>query len=162
MFIVMKFGGTSVGSAERIAQAARLVTEQISKGHRVAVVTSAMSGVTNNLIDAAQAASKGNLDATLRQRLFERHKAVADAVIQDATVRSVALDLCGDGAAVAVLQRIRAGDPELPQNPGFDGAGAGQSALRTGIRCGPGHRIGVLRAHDHRRLAAFPPGVKFA
>jgi len=92
MLIVMKFGGTSVGSAERIAQAAALVTDARDKGHHVAAVTSAMSGVTNNLIDAAQAASKGNLDATLRQRLFERHKAVADAVIQDATVRSVALE----------------------------------------------------------------------
>src|SRR6186713_1149960 len=92
MLIVMKFGGTSVGSAERIAQAAALVTDARDKGHHVAAVTSAMSGVTNNLIDAAQAASKGNLDSTLRQRLFDRHKAVADAVIQDAAVRSVALE----------------------------------------------------------------------
>ena len=83
MLIVMKFGGTSVGSPERIAQAAALVTAARDKGHHVAAVTSAMSGVTNSLIDAAQAASKGNLDPTLRQRLFERHKTVADAVIAD-------------------------------------------------------------------------------
>src|SRR6185436_9904975 len=92
MLIVMKFGGTSVGSAERIAQAAALVTAARDKGHHVAAVTSAMSGVTNSLIEAAQAASKGNLDAALRQRLYDRHKAVADAVIQDAAVRSVALE----------------------------------------------------------------------
>ncbi|HVZ23749.1 MAG TPA: hypothetical protein VG871_21895, partial [Vicinamibacterales bacterium] len=59
MLIVMKFGGTSVGSAERIVSAAGLAIAGADKGHRVAVVTSAMSGVTNTLIAAAQAASKG-------------------------------------------------------------------------------------------------------
>ena len=59
MLIVMKFGGTSVGSAERISQAAQLATSGMAQGHRVVVVTSAMSGVTNALIDAATAASKG-------------------------------------------------------------------------------------------------------
>jgi len=62
MLIVMKFGGTSVGSAERIAQAARLVCARAADGHQVVVVTSAMSGVTNLLIDAAQAAIEGRLD----------------------------------------------------------------------------------------------------
>jgi len=76
MLIVMKFGGTSVGSAERIAQAAALVAASRDKGHQVVAVTSAMSGVTNTLIDAAQAASKGALDASLRPRLFERHSGV--------------------------------------------------------------------------------------
>src|SRR5262245_56146193 len=92
MLIVMKFGGTSVGSAERIAQAAALVTASREKGHHVAAVTSAMSGVTNSLIAAAQAASKGNLDTELRKGLFERHKSVAEAVIQDGGVRAVALE----------------------------------------------------------------------
>jgi aspartate kinase len=91
MLIVMKFGGTSVGSAERIAQAAALVIASRDKGHQVVAVTSAMSGVTNTLVDAAQAASTGTLDASLRPRLFERHKAVAEAVIQDPATRSAAL-----------------------------------------------------------------------
>jgi aspartokinase/homoserine dehydrogenase 1 len=88
MLIVMKFGGTSVGSAERIAQAARLVTDQISKGHRVAVVTSAMSGVTNRLIDAAQAASKGQWDSSTRQRLFEMHETAAAALVPNEAGRA--------------------------------------------------------------------------
>jgi aspartate kinase len=54
MLIVMKFGGTSVGSAERISQAAALATAAAAEGHRVFVVTSDMSKVTNSLIDAAQ------------------------------------------------------------------------------------------------------------
>jgi len=43
------------------------------------------------------------------------------------------LDLCGDRVAVALLQRVRAGDPELPQDSRVDGGGAGQPALRAGV-----------------------------
>ena len=77
----MKFGGTSVGSAERISQAAQLAVDTARKGHQVVVVTSAMSKVTDALIGAARQASSGNWDPKLRQELFERHKAVADALI---------------------------------------------------------------------------------
>ena len=81
MLIVMKFGGTSVGSAERIAQAAQLAVDTAAKGHQVVVVTSAMSKVTDALIAAARRASTGDWDPKLRQELFDRHKAVADALI---------------------------------------------------------------------------------
>jgi aspartate kinase len=91
MLIVMKFGGTSVGSAERITQAAQLATSGLAQGHRVVVVTSAMSGVTNTLIDAATASSKGQWDPQVRQALFARHAAVAEAVIQDADRRATTL-----------------------------------------------------------------------
>src|SRR4051812_7597664 len=93
MLIVMKFGGTSVGSAERIAQAAQLATASADAGHQVVVVTSAMSGVTNLLIDAAHAASKGQWDPNVRQQLFERHAAVAHAIIAtDGERRAAVLD----------------------------------------------------------------------
>ena len=81
MLIVMKFGGTSVGSADRIAQAAQIAGDTAAKGHQVVVVTSAMSTVTDTLIAAARQASTGHWDSTLRQDLFDRHKAVADALI---------------------------------------------------------------------------------
>jgi aspartate kinase len=81
MLIVMKFGGTSVGSAERIAQAAQLAVDSANKGHQVVVVTSAMSKVTDALIGAARKASGGEWDPALRQELFDRHKAVADALV---------------------------------------------------------------------------------
>jgi aspartate kinase len=81
MLIVMKFGGTSVGSAERIVSAAGLAIAGADKGHRVAVVTSAMSGVTNTLIAAAQAASKGRWDGSVRRELFDRHAAAADVIV---------------------------------------------------------------------------------
>src|SRR5688572_16546446 len=81
MLIVMKFGGTSVGSAERIAQAAQLAVDTAAQGHQVVVVTSAMSKVTDSLIAAARLASTGQWDPALRQELFDRHKAVADTLI---------------------------------------------------------------------------------
>jgi len=81
MLIVMKFGGTSVGSAERIAQAARLAVESADKGHQVVVVTSAMSKVTDSLIDAAHAAARGTWNGDVRTTLFERHRAAADALV---------------------------------------------------------------------------------
>src|SRR5262245_54484237 len=91
MLIVMKFGGTSVGSADRIAQAARLVTDQLSKGHRVAVVTSAISGVTNMLIDTARAASKGQWDPAIRRKLFDIHQAAAVTLVPDEAGRKTVL-----------------------------------------------------------------------
>src|SRR5687767_15448627 len=81
MLIVMKFGSTSVGSAERIAQAAQLAVDTANKGHQVVVVTSAMSKVTDSLIAAARQASTGKWDAKIRQELFDRHNTVADAVV---------------------------------------------------------------------------------
>lgn len=51
--IVQKFGGTSVGSIERIGQVAEKVARFRSEGHSVVVVVSAMSGETNRLIALA-------------------------------------------------------------------------------------------------------------
>ena len=48
--IVQKYGGTSVGSTERIAQVAERVSGYLARGHQVAVVVSAMSGETNRLV----------------------------------------------------------------------------------------------------------------
>ncbi len=48
--IVMKFGGTSVGDIARIKNVARLVKREVDAGHEIAVVVSAMSGVTNQLV----------------------------------------------------------------------------------------------------------------
>ena len=49
--IVMKFGGTSVGDIDRIKNVARRVKREVEAGHQVAVVVSAMSGVTNQLVE---------------------------------------------------------------------------------------------------------------
>lgn len=48
--IVAKFGGTSVADIERIEKAASKIEREVKNGHKVAVVVSAMSGVTNQLV----------------------------------------------------------------------------------------------------------------
>ena len=48
--LVMKFGGTSVADIDRIRNVARHVKRELDAGHEVAVVVSAMFGVTNQLV----------------------------------------------------------------------------------------------------------------
>lgn len=55
--IVMKFGGTSVADLERIRNVAARVKREVDAGHEVAVVVSAMAGVTNQLVAWCQALS---------------------------------------------------------------------------------------------------------
>src|SRR5487761_2638835 len=52
--IVQKFGGTSVGSTERIKNVAKRVARWKAQGHQLVVVPSAMSGETNRLIALAK------------------------------------------------------------------------------------------------------------
>lgn len=55
--IVMKFGGTSVADIDRIRNVAQHVKREVDAGHEVAVVVSAMSGTTNELVGWATEAS---------------------------------------------------------------------------------------------------------
>ena len=55
--IVMKFGGTSVADLDRIRNVASRVRRQVAQGDQVAVVVSAMSGTTNQLVAMCQALS---------------------------------------------------------------------------------------------------------
>jgi aspartate kinase len=55
--IVMKFGGTSVANMDRIRNVARHVKREVDQGHQVAVVVSAMSGKTNELVGWTREAS---------------------------------------------------------------------------------------------------------
>ena len=48
--LVLKFGGTSVADIPRIRNVARHVKREVDAGHEVAVVVSAMSGKTNELV----------------------------------------------------------------------------------------------------------------
>jgi aspartate kinase len=55
--LVMKFGGTSVANIDRIRNVARHVKREVDAGHDVAVVVSAMSGKTNELVEWCREAS---------------------------------------------------------------------------------------------------------
>ena len=54
--IVMKFGGTSVANIDRLRAVAATVKAEVLRGNKVAVVVSAMSGVTNDLVELANEA----------------------------------------------------------------------------------------------------------
>ena len=56
--LVMKFGGTSVGSVDRIHRAAKRVAREVANGYDVIVVVSAMSGKTNELVGWVDETSK--------------------------------------------------------------------------------------------------------
>jgi aspartate kinase len=111
--LVMKFGGTSVGSADALEKVAQIVKEARVEYSRVVVVTSAMSGVTNLLLDSAELASQGKIEslASTESALKEKHFTAADALIKDEKLREAAkreinnliflfVDLC---KAIAVL-----------------------------------------------------------
>ncbi len=82
MRVVMKFGGTSVGSADAIRRVAQIVAES-RREHEVVVVVSAMNApdlrTTDTLIAAAKAAAAGQGDATAQvtPRLLELHMQAA-------------------------------------------------------------------------------------
>ena len=72
---VYKFGGTSVGSPERMKEVCRLITED---GERKIVVLSAMSGTTNSLVEIADYFRKGNPEGasnmvSILRRAYHEH-----------------------------------------------------------------------------------------
>src|SRR5262245_61333345 len=89
---VMKFGGTSVGDATCIRRSAQIVATA-AKERPVAVVVSAMSGVTNRLIEAANRAKGGDRDAgkTLCESLRKQHFEALEALVVDEAGRATVL-----------------------------------------------------------------------
>jgi aspartate kinase len=55
--IVMKFGGTSVANIDRIKNVADIIVNKKKEGFKIAVIVSAMAGVTNDLVDKSKAIS---------------------------------------------------------------------------------------------------------
>jgi aspartate kinase len=79
--VILKFGGTSVGDAEAIGRLIRHVANARARG-RAVVVVSALSGVTDRLLQLATAAAAGD-DGAVRDglaQLLERHAQVARQV----------------------------------------------------------------------------------
>ncbi len=60
MKIVMKFGGSSVATGENIRHVSDIVTQYAKNNCRIAVVVSALAGVTNSLIEVAEQAKRSD------------------------------------------------------------------------------------------------------
>jgi len=67
--IVHKYGGTSMGSTERIRNVAKRVAKWVRAGHQMIVVPSAMSGETNRLLALAKEVSPAKADAAVQREL---------------------------------------------------------------------------------------------
>jgi aspartokinase/homoserine dehydrogenase 1 len=81
--LVMKFGGTSVGSPEAFAQVAQITRQAYEEWPGVVVVTSAMAGVTNLLLESAARAVQGDSSAFYQAsvQLRSMHFAVIDHLL---------------------------------------------------------------------------------
>jgi aspartate kinase len=75
LLIVMKFGGTSLGSVNALEKVVEIVKSSHQKGHEIVVVVSAMSGVTDLLLDSAYQAESGDEQAAhqARSQITQKH-----------------------------------------------------------------------------------------
>ncbi|HMN62986.1 MAG TPA: aspartate kinase, partial [Anaerolinea sp.] len=111
--LVMKFGGTSVGTPEALAQTALIIARQHALTSRLVVVTSALSGVTDLLLNSATAAARGDTDAYNQavQSLRNKHDTVLKTLITDrarqeevrGAITLLILDFANLCQAIAVL-----------------------------------------------------------
>ena len=138
--IVVKFGGTSVGSIDKIKSAARKVLELQDQGHSVVVVVSAMAGETNGLVKLSEAFKVSNPQAydTLVSTGEQVTTALMALALQELGAKSCALQ----GWQVPIITsddfskaRVSSIDPSkilalfetqtIPVIPGFQGVTQG-------------------------------------
>lgn len=96
--LVMKFGGTSVGSPQAMAGAIQIVREARAGWPRVVVVTSALSGVTNLLLDSAANAVRGDIQQLpdAEKKLLASHEKIALALVpEDARREAMLKEIAG-------------------------------------------------------------------
>jgi aspartokinase/homoserine dehydrogenase 1 len=114
--LVMKFGGTSMGSAERMRAAAALIANEVAV-RPVCVVVSAMSKITDLLLDTlrhAEVGDRANVDRNLAV-LFDRHREACDNLFDSPESRQAA-HLAVE-SLVAEFQRIAGGVAMLGTRP---------------------------------------------
>ncbi len=170
--IVMKFGGTSVGVPEHFRVAVRLVAQELDQDP--VVVVSALSGVTNMLVDFCREPSSRR---SLTERLIDRHMSHARAVGVDPGCLSALLDqwrsssaaLTAWGAPLSGDDRDRVlsyGERLSVQlfAAGLRGRGvdavalvAGDAGFITDARFGAAHPLPETSAELRRNLGKRPP-----
>ena len=114
--LVMKFGGTSMGSAERMQVAAEIISGQ-QKHRSVVVVVSAMSKVTDLLLETlghAELGDRAAVDANLR-KLLDRHSQACENLLADANFCARAREAVQ--GLVSEFQRIAHGVLMLGERP---------------------------------------------
>jgi aspartate kinase len=113
MKYVMKFGGSCLINGEGIRKVARIITENVEKGHQVVAVVSALSGVTDELMFIAKKAQEKQVeevDAFLK-RFEERHvetirRAIDDQMIIGEVVRSILNEMGELKESLTAIERV--------------------------------------------------------
>jgi len=84
----MKFGGTSIANGKKIRHVAKLIADNRNDDCAVVAVVSALEGITNQLIQAAEEAKKGNREYILsfKQEILERHLTTAKEAIKNSQI----------------------------------------------------------------------------
>jgi len=83
--LVLKFGGTSVGTIEKIKKVANIIKKRFSEGHQIIVIVSAMSGVTDELKEKSDLISK-NFDEKELDVLLSSGEQVSSSLLAGAIV----------------------------------------------------------------------------
>ncbi|MFB5623029.1 MAG: aspartate kinase, partial [Nitrosarchaeum sp.] len=93
MRLVLKYGGTSISSAKDIQTVAKYVNS-LSKHNEVAIVCSAISGTTDDLIEISQSIKKENKAKAeqLASKIINRHKQLAKQTIKKSVTRKKLLE----------------------------------------------------------------------
>lgn len=110
--LVMKFGGTSVGTTEAMAQAVANIRAAKAEWARVVVVTSALSGVTDLLVESAARAVRGDeifisqAETKLVKKHFELAEKLIESPAQQAQVKQEIKHLSADFANLCRAIRI--------------------------------------------------------
>lgn len=109
---VMKFGGTSVGTADALGRVARILCQYTANGDRVVAVVSAMNGVTNDLLEGIMAAAEGNEGVyhSVVERTLDRYGTMLRQLItgedERRTLRLAAAHILADYSAVCDSVRV--------------------------------------------------------
>ena len=117
--IVHKYGGTSMGSTERIRSVAKRVAKWARAGHRMVVVPSAMSGETNRLLALAKELSPATTSAELLRELD-----MIAATGEQVSVGLLAVALMAEGLEAAMPFIRSSSLPACPAGPPFVDRGA--------------------------------------
>ena len=79
--VVLKFGGSSVGSADRFKSVVKVINRHLADGQHVLVIASALSGVTNKLSQLCDCALTRSERLSINEWLFRRHRMHAAEVL---------------------------------------------------------------------------------
>lgn len=153
---IMKFGGTSVGSGDRLRHVVDIV-KCAADDCRVVVVASAASGVTNDLVAAWDAAIDGSLDpCAVYEKLVDRHLTLASEILSPdgiAAYEGPMYRLCGE--LQDVLNRIRNDGPQPAWRDWLISIGERVSiplvagaVCEAGLVAEPFEAMGLIRTND--------------